>query len=274
MNDMRDEKLEQYYREAESWSEDRQAAADRSMRLAWIAAGVAALIAVVEAFALVALIPLKREVPYTLMVDRETGYVQALRPFESETIGADTALTRSFLVQYVIARESFDIDSLQEDYRKVGLWSAEEAREQYLALMRPSNPLSPQASLPRRTTVDVQIRSVSSLSANTAMVRFSTMRTDPGARPQVAQHWAAVVTYRYSNADMSAADRLTNPLGFQVTRYRRDAETLPETLQQTGVRGPDPRAARPSPAVAAEPPVVLRRALPMPSTSATAEPEL
>ena len=66
-------------------------------------------------------------------------------------------------------------------------WSAEEARVQYLALMRPGNPLSPQASLPRRTTVDVQIRSVSSLSVNTAMVRFSTVRTDPGARRQVAR---------------------------------------------------------------------------------------
>ena len=30
---------------------------------------------------------------------------------------------------------------------------------------------------------------------------------------------------------MSEADRLTNPLGFQVTRYRRDAETLPEIEQ-------------------------------------------
>src|SRR6478735_10295884 len=228
MNKMPDGNLEEYYREAESWSEDRQASVDRSVRLAWIVAGAAALIALVEAFALVALIPLKREVPYTLMVDRETGYVQALHPFEGETVTADAALTRSFLVQYVIGRESFDIDSLQESYRKVGLLSADEAREQYLALMRPSNPLSPQASLPRRTTVDTQIRSISSLSPNTAMVRFSTVRTDPGARTQVAQHWAAVVTYRYSNAEMSADDRLTNPLGFQVIRYRRDEETLPQ----------------------------------------------
>src|SRR5690242_19554793 len=148
MNQMRDEKLEEYYREAESWSEDKQASVDRSVRLAWIVAGVAAVIALVEAFALVALIPLKREVPYTLLVDRETGYVQALRPFDGETVTADAALTRSFLVQYVIGRESFDIDSLQDSYRKIGLWSADEAREQYMALMRPSNPLSPQASLP------------------------------------------------------------------------------------------------------------------------------
>ena len=279
MNKMPDGNLEEYYREAESWSEDRQASIDRSVRLAWIVAGAAALIALVEAFALVALIPLKREVPYTLLVDRETGYVQALRPFEAETITADAALTRSFLVQYVIGRESFDIDSLQEDYRKVALLSADEARDQYMALMRPSNPLNPQASLPRRATIDTQIRSVSSLSPNTALVRFSTVRTDPGARPQVAEHWAAVVTYRYSNAEMSAADRLTNPLGFQVIRYRRDAETWTEPLPQSGAAAQQPRAEAPqvlprAPAGGAQPPVVLRTGAPQTQAAPAADPQL
>src|SRR5690606_10027674 len=149
-------------------------------------------------------------------------------PLEKQTVTADTALTRSLLVQYVIARESFDIDSLNEDYRKVGLLSAGDARERYIAAMRAGSPSSPLTNLPRRSTVNVQIRSVSSLSPGTAMVRFSTVRTDPGARPQAAQHWAAVLSFRYSSADMTAADRLTNPLGFQVTRYRKDAESVPE----------------------------------------------
>ncbi|HYD24730.1 MAG TPA: VirB8/TrbF family protein [Croceibacterium sp.] len=225
---MSDESLEEYYREAETWSHDRQRAADRSVRIAWIVAGVAALVALIEAAALFLLIPLKRDVPYTLLVDRQTGYVQALRPFAEERISADSALTRSFLVQYVIARESFDSDSLQESYRKVGLWSAGDARERYVAAMSATNPQSPLATLPRRATVDVTIRSVTSLSPSSAMVRFSTVRTDPGGRPQMAQNWAAVISFRYSAAGMSEADRLTNPLGFQVTRYRRDAETLPE----------------------------------------------
>ena len=38
VNDMHDDKLEEYYREAESWSEDRQGRAERSVRLAWIVA--------------------------------------------------------------------------------------------------------------------------------------------------------------------------------------------------------------------------------------------
>lgn len=244
MNQMSDDQLEQYYQEAETWAEDRQRSTARSVRLAWIAAGVAAAIALVEALALFLLIPLKREVPYTLLVDRQTGFVQPLRPLEAERLTADAALTRSFLVQYVTARESFDLDSVQEDYRKVGLWSAGEARDRYIAAMNAGNAASPLASLPRRATIDVAIRSVSSLSPDTAMVRFSTTRTDPGGRPQAAQHWAAIVSYRFSSADMTAEDRLTNPLGFQVTRYRRDAETLPEEIEpdlsQTSAGAPAP----------------------------------
>ena len=120
----------------------------------------------------------------------------------------------------------------------------------------------------------MQIRSVSSLSPNTALVRFSTARTDPGARSQVAQHWAAIVSYRFTNAEMSAADRLTNPLGFQVTRYRRDAETLPETLPEAATgASPAPGPVTPRRGVAADAaqsPVPLRRApaaAPAPSTS-------
>ena len=232
MNQMADEGLEEYYREAETWAQDRQRAADRSVRIAWIVAGVAALIALLEAAALYALIPLKRDVPYTLLVDRQTGFVQALKPFDNQPITADAALTRSMLAQYVIAREGFDAGSLQENYRKVGLWSAGEARERYLASVSTTNPQSPLATLPRGATIDTTVRSVSSLSDETALVRFSTVRTDRGGRPQVAQNWAAVISFRFSAAGMSDADRLTNPLGFQVTRYRREAETLPEAAPE------------------------------------------
>jgi len=233
MTDMSDERLDAYLSEAESWAADKQRLVDRSVRIAWIVAGLATLVAILEAFALFALVPLKREVPYTLLVDKETGYVEALRPLDAQTITPDAALTRSFLVQYVIAREGFDIDSLEADYRKVGLWSAGEARDRYVAQMSAANPSSPIASLPRRATIDIQIRSVSSLSPRTAMVRFSSIRTDPGGQAQAPQHWAAIISYQYNNAPMSAQDRLINPLGFQVTRYRKDAETLPEATAPT-----------------------------------------
>jgi type IV secretion system protein VirB8 len=224
MNEMRDPALDAYLGAAQSWSDDRVQASDRSRRTAWIIAGVAAAIALLEAIALVVLLPLKKVEPYTLLVDRQTGFVQELKPLQREVIAPDTALVRSFLVQYVIARESFDINALKESYRKVGLWSAGEARTSYVSAMQASNPASPLAALPRQALVNVQVRSVSSLSANTALVRYATVRVDPGGSGQPPQLWAAVVRYRFSGAAMSAADRLTNPLGFQVERFNRSAE--------------------------------------------------
>lgn len=237
MNKMSDKDLKTYYREAETWSADRNRALAGSKRIAWIVAGTATAVAVLEAIALAALMPLKTVVPYTLLVDRQTGNVQALKPLEQQTITPDDALVRSFLAQYVIARESFEINSLKDDYRKVALWSADEARDRYLASMQANNPLSPLATLPRQALVETEVRSISSLSADTALVRFVTKRSDPGGQKQDVQNWAVVMKYRFSAASMSAADRLLNPLGFQVLRYRRDAEIVPQPVAADSAGG-------------------------------------
>jgi type IV secretion system protein VirB8 len=227
MNDMSEETLTDYYREAQSWSADREAANVKSRKTAWIVAGAATAVAVLEAVALVVLLPLKTVVPYTLLVDKQTGYVQALKPLDGQSITPNEAMERSFLAQYVIARESFDIDSLRDSYRKVALWSDGEARSRYVADTQASNPMSPLATLPRRALVEIEVRSISSIGADTAMVRYVSTRTDPGGRRHSPQSWVSVIKYRFSGDAMSAEDRLTNPLGFQVVRYRRDAEMAP-----------------------------------------------
>lgn len=221
------EALDAYYAEGDSWAQDRNDCLRKSRRVAWWVAAAAAIIAVAEALALMFLAPLKTVVPYTLLVDRQTGFVQALKPLEAQTITADRALTQSFLVQYVIAREGFDIDSLQSDYRKVALWSAGMARNDYVAGIQVSNPGSPLASLPRSSVIDVRIRSVTSLGKDTAMVRFETSRRDQGGQPRPARPWVAVIRFTYSGEPASAEDRMVNPLGFKVVRYRRSAEALP-----------------------------------------------
>ena len=215
---------------ADSWGASVTADLERSRRSAWIVASVASVIALLLAIALIVLLPLKTIVPYTLLVDRQTGSVEALKPLEAQAIAPDAALTRSFLVQYVIARESFYADSYDSDYRKVTLWSTGPARRAYIDRMQPNNPLSPLAYMPRGGTIAVTVRSVSPLGGNRAMVRFTTLSSNPGATGPTAEYWVAVIGYAFSTAPMSEADRLLNPLGFQVTSYRRDAESLPETV--------------------------------------------
>jgi type IV secretion system protein VirB8 len=239
--------LDEYYRAAASWGEDREREIAASRKIAWIIAGVATTVALIEAIALIVLLPLKTVVPYTLLVDKQTGYVEQLRPAESRTIDPDAALIRSFLVQYVIERESFDIDTLNNSYRKVALWSAGDARTRYINQMQATNAESPLARLPRTAVVDVKILSVSSLEGDTALVRFTTQRGDTAGSGAAPENWVAVIRYRFSGAAMSAEDRMTNPLGFQIIRYRRNAETLPAPVQPNAAVSPtDVSAAVPS----------------------------
>ncbi|MGR4893626.1 virB8 family protein [Sphingopyxis sp. LARHCG72] len=242
------EALDAYFAGADSWAKDREDALLTSRRTAWWVAGAASVIAVCEALALLFLTPLKTVEPYTLLVDRQTGFVQPLKPLEPQAISRDRALTQSFLVQYVIAREGFDVNSLQSDYQKVGLWSAGTARNSYLSEVQVSNPESPLVRLPRSSLIDVQVKSVTPMGDDTAMVRFDTQRRDAGGQAHPAQPWVTVVRYGYSGEPMSAADRMINPLGFKVTAYRKSAEAL--TV---------PEAAAP---VASTPPAVASNPLP------------
>jgi type IV secretion system protein VirB8 len=217
-------------------------------------AGIASAIALMEGAALIVLMPLKTVEPYTLLVDKQTGYVQALKPLEAQTVSPNAALTQSFLVQYVISRESFDATSLQANYRKVSLWSEGGARTAYVAGMRASNPDSPLVRLPRSTVIATRVKSVSPLGKGAAMVRFETVQRDANGTVQPARAWVSVIRYRYSGEPMSLEDRFVNPLGFEVTSYQRNAEALPVTEPVPApAAGAMPGAAAPGPGSATPP---------------------
>ena len=239
--------LNDYYRAAQTWSADRDQSLASSRKTAWMVAAALGIVALLEAVAIVIMLPLKTVQPYTLLVDRQTGYVQALDPIAGEAITPSEAMANSFLAQYVIAREGFDIDTLKEDYRKVALWSGGDARTRYVAEAQASNPTSKLATLPRTARVEVEIRSISPVDADTAMVRFATYRIDAGGTRRAPQTWAAILNYRFSGQTMTAEDRLVNPLGFQVMRYRRNAEFLGE--QDTAAPSPVIGAAQIDPMV-------------------------
>lgn len=233
MNKNARDSLDAYYREAESWSKDRQEELRKSRRTAWMVAGAAIGVALLLALALVFLIPLKETRPVTLLVDRHTGFVQAVDPLAPERVSGDTALTQSLLVQYVIARESFDVATVQTSYRRTALWSAENARSEYLATMQPSNPASPLARYPRTAVVETEVKSVSPIARDAAMVRFETRMRGADGRTSPVGAYVAMIRYRFAGEPMTIEERYQNPLGFQVVRYQRSQEALtPEAPQQ------------------------------------------
>ncbi len=214
-----------YFADAASWSADVNGSLRASRRRAWWVAIAATLVALLEALALALLMPLKTVVPYTITVDRQTGAAQLARGVELGPMSQNDALLQSVLAQYVIARETLDATDLAANYRKVGLWSAETARADYLRLMDRRNPASPLIGATAATLIQTTVKQVTIMSPTSALVRFSTQRSDGGGATRT--DWAAVMQFAFTGGPLSMEDRLINPLGFQVTRYRRDAEAAP-----------------------------------------------
>lgn len=221
-----------YRAEAASWSDDVHGALRASARRAWWVAGIAMLVVILQAVALVLLLPLKTVVPYTILVDRQTGHAELARGVNLGPMRENEALLQSALAQYVIARETLDAADLAANYRKVGLWSKGLALQDYLKGMDRANPASVLNSANAATQIATTIKTIAPLDKDSALVRFATERRD-GDGPTVHQDWAAVIRYGFSGAPLSAEDRLINPLGFQVSHYRRDAEAAPAPVAAT-----------------------------------------
>jgi len=217
--------LADYYARAGAWAHDRERSLRRSRRLAWTAASGIAVIAALEALALVLMLPLKTTSTVAMLVDRTTGFTQIVDPAAPRRVRADRALLDSLLTQYVTEREGYDRITVRDAYRKVALWSAGAARTSYLRAMDYRNTDGPVAHVAAGQVVAVRVKSVSMLSPRTAMVRFESVTQDRDGAGAGARSWVAIVQFRFADGVMAVEDQYLNPLGFQVTSYRRDAET-------------------------------------------------
>ena len=214
-----------YYTQGESWAQDVQDGLRQSRRRAFMVAGAATLVAVLEAIALVALAPLKTVVPYTITVDRQTGAIETAQGIRPGALSEDVAVVQAFLAQYVLARETFDVTDLQENYQKVAAWTGGAARDAYIGQMQRANPQSPVNLNDASTLVKITVKSASLLSRTSALVRFDAERSSGGNARADRRSYAAVIGFRFTGEPARSDDRFLNPLGFQVISYRRDAES-------------------------------------------------
>jgi len=213
-----------YYAAAKSWSDGQATGAARETRIAWRVAAGASVIALLLALALAFLVPLKSVQPYVLTVDRQTGAVESATTVQSGRLSQNEAVIQAQLAGYVIARETFDATDLAAQYRRVQVMSSRPVAAAYVAQMATTNPESPLRSLNRGDTVSIKIRSVSLISENAALVRFTATRGALGGGAATPANFVSAISFGFNGRPLRQSDRYDNPLGFQVTRYRRDAE--------------------------------------------------
>ncbi|MER8386981.1 VirB8/TrbF family protein [Mesorhizobium sp. M1380] len=214
-----------YYRAGATWEDDTHRSMRRSRTLAWIVSGVSGLVAVLSLLALVLILPLRQFEPYVVEVDKSTGYLEIMRALKPGDLSQNEAVTAANLVRYIRARETYDSRELKQNYDLAQLYSTDAASKDLTWLFTPANPQSLDKIYGRNVTVSVEIKSVSLLNRNTASVRFATMtRRDNSS---TTDNWVAVIKFRYTSMPLKNEWRFDNPLGFQVTDYRRDQESAP-----------------------------------------------
>ena len=220
--------LKSYLEESRGLERDYMAEVLRSRLVAWrLAIGASALLAV-ALLALLFLTPLKTNTPYVLRVDNATGHVEVLNTLRETESSYGEVVDTYFLNQYVLNREGYDYNTIQNAYNTTALLSDPEVQREYYALFEGAQ--ARDTVLKDRTKIVVTVRSITPTpedsSGGTAVVRFSTQLKHNNGSVEPLHNWLATIGYTYKDAVMSSVDRRINPLGFQITSYRVDPETL------------------------------------------------
>nr|WP_180227680.1 type IV secretion system protein [Rhizobium rhizogenes]QCL09150.1 type IV secretion protein [Rhizobium rhizogenes]QCL09534.1 type VI secretion protein [Rhizobium rhizogenes]QCL09786.1 type VI secretion protein [Rhizobium rhizogenes] len=215
-----------YYSEGERWERSvyRSVAMSRGV---WRVVAVLLGVALAGSIGLLwMLLPLKSFDVVVLEVDKTTGFVEASRPLQERgDLTQNEAVTRANIVRFIRARETYDPKGLRDNFDLASLYSTGKAAADLANAYSGANLANPVKVYGANTTVSVFVKSVIFLNDNTAAVRFSTTRSSTSG-PTVTDHWVANVRFKYTSEPMRNDWRFDNPLGFQVTEYRRDQETV------------------------------------------------
>jgi type IV secretion system protein VirB8 len=176
--------------------------------------------------ALALAVPLKEVRPYVVMVDRATGESEQVVSVRPTSLADQRAVLEAELVRYVTNRETYDPNDNPERIPLVDAMSLNQAQSSLRAIWNSGSDQYPPALYGDDTVITARVRSVSILDEDTAQVRFVRHMEQEGTNP-VERDFVAVVGYRFEPRTERTLDQVwRNPLGFTVTGYRIDAETL------------------------------------------------
>ncbi len=230
---------EKYLCEVRSWETDRVLLEQKSRQIAWRIAGVSLFLTVLSVAAVAMLVPLKTVEPYVIRVDNTTGIVDVARALNGGDTTYNEAINKYFAQIYVRSREGYYRELSDTNYRTVGLLSNGTEQQRYYDYFTPKNAQSPLHVYGKYAKVNITVKSTSFVKSNVALVRYVKEVVRGTDRPELS-HWASTVTFKYVGAPMSDTDRAINPLGFQVTDYRTDPESL-TAVEKSTYQAPQPQ---------------------------------
>lgn len=195
----------------------------RNNKLAWKITGVSVVAALAAIGSVAVLTPLKTVEPYVVRVDNNTGQTDIVYALKDEKLTHNEALDRFWLQNYVTFRESYDWYTVQSNYDTTMMFSDQAEQTQLASFF--ASAAAPYKMFKNNYRVEIRIISISYV-GELAQVRFERRLrdlNDPRKQP-VTKNLIATIAYEYRNENVSAEERLANPLGFKVTSYKTDVE--------------------------------------------------
>lgn len=205
----------------------------RQQRNNWAkTAMISMVVAGMAMVSLVVILPLDETRPYVVMVDRTTGEAEKIVQVRAASLKEQDAVMQAELVSYISDRETYDVADNRDRIPEVMARSKDNAAETLAAQWTSSSPNYPPTLYKNGTRVRVVVKSIS-VSPNksaegfsTARVRITKTREDNG-RQSVERDYVVTIGYTFEPSDEATLQQVwKNPLGFSVSSYRIDAETV------------------------------------------------
>jgi len=223
-DDVKDPKSD-IYKEKMEWLEEKYATAIKSRKTGWMIARFTLVVAVLEALALMFLVPLKSVEPYTIEVNTLTGETNVKKPLKEGVLTQSEALTKYWLIRYVRARVGYDFQDIEEQYKVVNWLSERKEFSRYAKSFDPKKETSPYNLYGEKVQLKVRVKSISFVDKDTASIRIDVTKVEVDGSESVTP-WVVTTSYQFTLEPRSEEERFENPLGFQVTNWRVDAEVI------------------------------------------------
>jgi type IV secretion system protein VirB8 len=213
--------------QAKSWFQDKYQFVLVQRNLLAIFTIVSLGASLASVYAVQKLAPLKTVEPFIIQIEEKTGITQLVEPLDKSKISSPEALDNYFLWAYVRARETYHPADQRTNWENTRIMSSAEVFTQYLNDISPNNPVSAAAVLAgvgTRVLSDPTITYLSNPERKVAQIRFLVEETFKDVQTRYPK--IATIEYEYYEIDLKRAERLVNPLGFQVLSYRLDEEVV------------------------------------------------
>lgn len=221
------EEVSFFFKQVQNFQKDHIEILRNDRKRAWRFAIISFVVNVLLVAVIAAMGSLKKVIPYTITVDKNTGYTEVAQPISDAKTTYGQEIDKYWLANFVINRESYEWGTIQDMYDRVQLMSSDAVFSEYSANLN-NKAASPLYILKDKKKLVTKVLSVSFYD-DVAQIRFVKVVKNPDGTPSPEykeSYWIATVAYDYQKTILKEKDRLVNPLGFEITSYRVDSENI------------------------------------------------